>query len=146
VEKFSDQRRARQADPLRRVRRWRAGGSAKSSARSASAVLRAGVRGVLGADDVELVERVYQRIQEARSHSTVQSDGEIGRLSGNSVLAVVLTSLGSGIGRPLLLTPPGRAQSALPDMLAINRWNNPFSTSQGGFCSPNHFSFWIVFG
>src|SRR5215471_12315945 len=43
--------------------------------------IRAGVSGVLAPNHVELVECVYQRVQEARSHSTIQSDGQAGRVS-----------------------------------------------------------------
>jgi hypothetical protein len=37
--------------------------------------------GVLAANDVELVERIHQRFQEARSGSAVQGDGQVGGIS-----------------------------------------------------------------
>jgi hypothetical protein len=43
--------------------------------------IRAGVSGLLAAHHVELVECVYQRVQEARSDSTIQSYGQAGKVS-----------------------------------------------------------------
>jgi len=68
-------------DPLLRVHRWQPGGAQKPAARSPSAVFRAAILGLLGQDDVELVERLYQRLQETRSGPAVQGNGQAGRLS-----------------------------------------------------------------
>ncbi len=65
------------------------------SAGSSSAALRARISGVLGPDRVELIECLYQRLQEARSHSTIQGHGQAGRLSRP---AAGLTNIGPGPG------------------------------------------------
>ena len=50
-------------------------------ARGPPALLRAAIPGILGQDHVEPVERLYQRLQKARSGAAVQGDGQAGRLS-----------------------------------------------------------------
>jgi len=46
-----------------------------------SAVLRAGIPGVLAANDVELVERLHQRVQRSQSTFRSSSHGQAGRIS-----------------------------------------------------------------
>jgi len=53
----------------------------RSATRGPPAVLRTAVPGIRGQDDVEPFERVYQRLQEARSAAAVQSDSQARRLS-----------------------------------------------------------------
>jgi len=51
------------------------------AARGPPALLRAAVPGILATYDVEFVERLHQRLQEARSSAAVQGNSEAGRLS-----------------------------------------------------------------
>ena len=66
---------------LQRVHRQCPRRSKESSAGSPLAVLRAGTSGVLGAYHVEPVQRVHQRVQDSRSHSTVRGHSQAGWLS-----------------------------------------------------------------
>jgi len=70
-----------EADLLLGVCGWQARCTKEPAARRSSVVLRAGTPGVLGANDVEPVKRVHKRFQEARSGSSVQGDGQVGRIS-----------------------------------------------------------------
>ena len=67
--------------------------------------LRAAISGILGQDDVEPVERLHQRLQEARPGTAVQGNGKAGRLSGSTAGITTLGSVQGGHhpkrGRPV---------------------------------------------
>ena len=67
MEEDADHRRDGEADLLFSVYRRQAGSSQEPAARGPPGVLRAAVPGILAAYDVEFVQRIHQRLQEARS-------------------------------------------------------------------------------
>jgi len=65
-------------------------------------LFRAEIRGILSADDLESLERVYFRLQRTGSHPAIQGDGQAGRVSGNSILTIVLAGRAVSDGCPFL--------------------------------------------
>jgi hypothetical protein len=115
----ADQRCPGEADLLLGVCGWQARCTKEPAARRSSVVLRAGTPGVLGANDVEPVKRVHKRFQEARSGSSVQGDGQVGRISQSiacMIPAVPLTvcDSASGIRSPSLSTDLVQPTSSKP--------------------------------
>src|SRR5713226_4341801 len=84
---------------LRGVRGRQVGSSEPPGPRRARPLLRAKVRGVPTANDLESFECVHFCIQGTGSYSTIQGYGQAGRIPGSPVLAVVL-ACGACIGRP----------------------------------------------
>jgi hypothetical protein len=62
----------------------------KHLARSVHALLRAKVRGIPAANNLESLRYVYVCIQGTGSDSTVQGYGQAGRIPGGAVLPIVL--------------------------------------------------------
>ncbi len=58
------------------------------------------VRGIQAPDHLESFERIHVGIQGTRSHSTIQGDGEAGRVPGSPLFTVVLTPEAVPAGRP----------------------------------------------
>jgi hypothetical protein len=83
-------------------------------------VLRAEVRRLPAADDLESVECIHIRVQGTRPDSPIQGDGEIRRVPGSEVLAVVLDLLGCARpGRSILIASVDR--EACPDPIGFPR-------------------------
>jgi hypothetical protein len=76
---------------LRCFRGRQTGGSKASGAHRARFVLRAEVRRVPAENNLESRECIYIGIQGTGTHSAIQCDGEVGTVSGKTVLGNVLT-------------------------------------------------------
>jgi len=61
-------------------------------------VLRAEVRGIPAADDLESLQCVHIGVQGTGSHRAIQGDSQAGRIPGNPLLTIVLAVRG-GTGR-----------------------------------------------
>jgi hypothetical protein len=70
--------------------------------------------GLLAANDVELVERVHERFQEARSSSAVQGDSEVGGIS-QSIACMSALLFGPGIRFAALLDKSHPLMQDLPN-------------------------------
>ena len=81
------------------------------------------VRGIPAENDLESLQCVHVSIQGTGSHSTVQGDGQAGRIPRSPVLSIVLARAGC-VGRPALDTED---QRAAPTSFPQARWNEAFA-------------------
>src|SRR5438876_1237921 len=60
---------------------------------------------------MELVERLHERVQDARSHPAIQGDGETRRIPGGTLISLILLALATP---SLCATTPPRVMYAIP--------------------------------